>query len=50
MLNNEFRIIGTALSDFEDISNKQYKSYLLRVEVEKNGSKIRENSTIEVQN
>ena len=30
------------------MNNKQYKSYLLRVEVEKNGSKIRENSTIEL--
>lgn len=43
MVNNEFHLVGVALSNFEDISNNQYKSYLLTLEVEKTNS-----STIEI--
>ncbi len=49
MVNNEFHIIGTALTNFESISNDNYSSYLLRVEVEKMGSKIGNNFELVVQ-
>ena len=36
MVNNDFHIIGTALTDLELISDKtKYKLYILKVEVEK---------------
>lgn len=38
MINNEFNVIGVAVSNFEDITNDKYKSHLLRIEVEKLGS------------
>ena len=37
MINNEFHLIGTAVSDFIEISNKRFTMYGLMVEVEKFG-------------
>jgi len=39
MINNEFRIIGVALSDFIPMEYKNFVSYKVIVEVEKMGSK-----------
>ena len=49
MVNNEFHLIGTAISNFNDIGNGKFKSYLLRLEIEKFGSKSGNTFTIEVQ-
>lgn len=49
MINNEFHCIGIATSNYTDIGNNRYKSYLLRVEIEKFGSKNGKNFEIEVQ-
>ena len=49
MVNNEFHIIGTALTNYQSISSEQFKSYLLRVEVEKMGSKYGNNFELVVQ-
>jgi len=35
MVNNEFHLIGTAVSDFKEISRKRFAMYGLDVEVEK---------------
>ena len=35
MINNEFHLIGTAVSDFKEISRKRFAMYGLDVEVEK---------------
>ena len=40
MINNEFHIIGVATSNYQDIGNQRFSSYLLRVEVEKFNSKF----------
>ncbi len=37
MINNEFHLIGTAVSDFKEISNKRFAMYGLMIEVEKFG-------------
>ena len=49
MVNNEFHIIGTALTNFEALHEGTYSSYLLRVEVEKMGSKKGNNFELTVQ-
>lgn len=49
MVNNEFHIIGVATSNYQNIGNKDYKSYLLKVEVEKFGSKVGNSFEVEVQ-
>lgn len=49
MINNEFHLIGTAISNYNDISNGKYVSHLLRLEIEKFGSKAGNSFEIEVQ-
>ncbi len=49
MVNNEFHIIGIATSNYEDISNGTFVSHLLKVEVEKFGSKTGKSFELEVQ-
>lgn len=49
MVNNEFHLIGIATSNFNDIGNGKYKSYMLRLEIEKFGSKQGNSFEIEVQ-
>ena len=48
MINNEFHIIGVATSNFTNIGNGKYVSYILKVEVEKLTSKYGANFTLEV--
>ena len=49
MINNEFHLIGIATSNYQNIGNKRFKSCLLRVEVEKFGSKSGQSFELEVQ-
>ena len=49
MVNNEFHIIGIATTNYQSIGNWKFKSYLLRVEVEKFGSNKGANFELEVQ-
>ena len=49
MINNEFHLIGIATSNYTDIGNGRYTSYLLRVEIEKFGAKAGKSFEIEVQ-
>ena len=49
MVNNEFHLIGIATTNFQEVGNGKFKSYLLRVEVEKMGSKKGQNFELEVQ-
>lgn len=39
MVNNFVNVIGIAVTDFVDISNKRWQSHTFDIEVEKNGSK-----------
>lgn len=40
MVNNEFHVIGTAVSNYESVTDiKGFSSYLLRIEIERLGSK-----------
>lgn len=49
MVNNEFHVIGVATSNYQDISNGTYISHLLKVEVEKFGSKAGKSFELEIQ-
>lgn len=49
MVNNSFHLIGIATSNFQEVSSGHFKSYLLRVEVEKMGSKSGKNFELEIQ-
>lgn len=49
MVNNEFHIIGIATSNFQQVGNGKFKSYLLRVELEKVGAKQGQTFELEVQ-
>lgn len=49
MVNNEFHIIGIATSNYKNIGNDRFTSYILRVEVEKMGSKFGKNFELEIQ-
>ena len=40
MINNEFHVIGIATSNYQDIGNSRFSSFLLRIEVEKFNSKF----------
>ena len=46
MVNNEFTVVGVAVSNYESIANSEFDSYLLRIEVEKLG--IHRGKTFEV--
>ena len=48
MLNNEFRLIGTAVSDFKLAGSDDFKKYLLDIEVEKKTKKAPSVFTLQV--
>jgi hypothetical protein len=49
MVNNEFHLIGIATSNFQQVGTGNFKSYLLRLELEKVGSKKGQTFELEVQ-
>lgn len=49
MINNEFIVIGICTSNYQYIGNGKWKSYMLRIEVEKFSSKQGNSFEIEVQ-
>ena len=49
MINNEFNLIGICTSNFQNISNNKWKSYVLKLEIEKFGSHSGNTFEIEVQ-
>ena len=49
MVNNEFNLIGICTSNYQYIGNGKWKSYLLRIEIEKFSSKQGNSFEIEVQ-
>lgn len=49
MINNEFIVIGICTSNYQFIGNGRYKSYILRIEIEKFASKQGNTFELEVQ-
>ena len=49
MVNNNFMLIGTAVSEFRNIGNGKYVSYVFDLEIEKLGSKLGKNFIVELQ-
>ena len=49
MINNEFLLIGICTTNFQNIGNGKWKSYILRLEIEKFGSSKGNSFEIEVQ-
>lgn len=49
MVNNEFHLIGVAITDYENIGNKKFISYVLKVQVEKFGAQAGKSFIVEVQ-
>lgn len=48
MINNEFHLIGVAISNFEFIGNDSFKVHSFRIEIEKFGAKAGSTFEIEV--